>query len=181
MKLRIDDIVAEAKEIAFAEPEAEINRTLSGGPVREFHVDGPIAVTMSYYRAGSDLFFEGRLSAHVGAACARCAEEFTTLSERPFRFVLSPKSIGYEAEADLRSEDLEFSLYEGEEVDLSPLIREQILLALPTRALCRDECRGLCPHCGANLNRGDCGCRVETLDPRLAPLRSIRLRRSSQT
>ncbi len=179
MKLRIDDIAAEAKELSFAEPETEINRILAGGPVHEFHVDGPIAVRLSHYRAGSDLFFEGRLSAKVGAACARCAEEFTTLSERPFRFVLSPKSIGYEAESDLRGEDLEFSLYEGEEIDLGPLIREQVLLALPTRALCRDDCHGLCPHCGANLNRGRCACRVETLDPRLAPLRSIRLRRSS--
>jgi uncharacterized protein len=176
VKLRIDDIAAEAKELSFAEPETDVNRVLGGGPIHEFHVDGPVAVTVSYYRAGSDLFFEGRLSAHVGAACARCAEEFTTLSERPFRFVLSPRSIGYEAESDLRNEDLEFSLYEGEEIDLSPLIREQVLLALPTRALCRDECRGLCPKCGANLNRGDCGCRDQTFDPRLAPFRSIRLR-----
>jgi len=91
--------------------------------------------------------------------------------------VLSPKSVGYDSDT-LRAEDLEFSLYEGEEVDLGPLIREQVLLALPTRPLCRDDCRGLCPQCGINLNHAECGCRVETFDPRLEALRSLKLRRS---
>ncbi len=59
-------------------------------------------------------------------------------------------------------------------MDLSPLIREQVLLALPTRPLCQEDCRGLCPHCGINLNRSACGCRVETVDPRLEALRSLK-------
>ncbi len=164
--------------ISFAEPETEINRILGTGPVREFHLTGPIAVALSHYRAGTDLFFQGRLSARTGATCARCAEEFDAASDAPFRFVLSPKAVGYAVEDDLKTEDLEFSLYEGEEVDLSPLIREQVLLALPTRALCREDCRGLCPRCGANLNQGDCGCGAEAHDPRLEPLRSIRRGRS---
>ena len=48
--------------------------------------------------------------------------------------------------------------YEGEEIDLSPLLRERLLLALPTLPLCRDDCRGLCARCGADLNAGPCGC-----------------------
>jgi uncharacterized protein len=91
--------------------------------------------------------------------------------------VLSPKAIGYDDD-NLRAEDLEFSLYEGTEVDLSPLIREQVLLALPTRPLCEDDCRGLCPHCGVNLNRTTCECRVENLDPRLEAIRSLKLPRT---
>ncbi len=84
---------------------------------------------MSFYRAGMELFFAGMLKTHTGAVCARCAEDFDAAADRPFRFVLSPKSIGYDDD-NLRAEDLEFSLYEGDEVDLSPLIREQVLLAL---------------------------------------------------
>lgn len=178
MKLRIEDITGDAKSISFAEPQAEINHLLAEGPVHEFSIPAPVAVDVSYYRAGTELFFEGRLDAHVIATCARCAEQFDASTARPFRFVLAPRSIGYEKDSGLRDEDLEFSLYEGEEVDLSPLVREQVMLSLPTRALCRDDCRGLCTHCGANLNRGECGCRIETADPRLAPLRSLKLRRS---
>jgi uncharacterized protein len=181
VKLRLEDITGEAKETSFAEPEAEINRLLSEGPVREFRLAGPVAVTISYYRAGTQLFFSGQLAARTAAACARCAEEFDDARGRPFRFVLAPRVIGYESEHSLRDEDLEFSLYDGEQIDLSPLIREQVLLALPTRALCQEDCRGLCPRCGANLNRGDCGCRiepVETADSRFAALHSLKLPRS---
>ena len=142
MKIRIEDITADAKELAFAEPEQEINRILGEGPIREYHLEGPVDVSVSFYRAGTELFFEGKLKTRTGALCARCAEDFDAAGDGPFRFVLSPKSIGYDDDT-LRAEDLEFSLYEGDEVDLSPLIREQVLLALPTRPLCQEDCRGL--------------------------------------
>jgi uncharacterized protein len=177
VKIRIEDITADAKDIAFAEPELEINRILSEGPIREYHLDAPVDVAVSYYRAGTELFFTGSLISHTTAICARCAEEFDAATDRPFRFVLSPKAIGYDSDT-LRAEDLEFSLYEGSEVDLSPLIREQVLLALPTRPLCREDCLGLCPHCGINLNHAECDCASPNLDPRLEALRSIKLPRS---
>ena len=177
MKIRLEDITGEAKDLAYAEPEQEINRILGNGPIREYHLEGPVEVSVSFYRAGMELFFNGSLKARTGAVCARCAEEFDATSDRPFRFVLSPKAVGY-GDDPLRAEDLEFSLYEGDQVDLSPLIREQVLLALPTRPLCQEDCRGLCPHCGANLNHTQCGCRVETFDPRLEALRSLKLPRS---
>ena len=177
MKIRIEDITADAKALTFAEPEQEINRILGQGPIREYHLEAPVAVSVEFYRAGTELFFAGSLKTRTGAICARCAEEFDADTDRPFRFVLSPKSIGYDAD-NLRAEDLEFSLYEGTEVDLAPLIREQVLLALPTRPLCRDDCRGLCPKCGINLNRSTCSCVQDSFDPRLEALRSLKLRRS---
>ena len=179
MKLRVDDITAEAKEISFAEPEAEINRILEKGPLTEFRINEPIGVTVSYYRAGTELFFEGGLHASTTAICARCAEEFAAPSDRDFRFVLAPKAVGFGEEKDLRDEDLEFALYDGDQIDLSPLIREQFLLALPTRPLCKEDCRGLCPKCGINLNHGQCDCTVETGHPSLAALRNLKVGRPS--
>jgi uncharacterized protein len=175
--IRLEDITGEAKDLAFAEPEQEINRILGQGPIREYHLEGPVDVTVSFYRAGMELFFTGSLKAQTGAICARCAEEFDATADRPFRFVLSPKAVGY-GDDTLRAEDLEFSLYEGDHVDLSPLIREQVILALPTRPLCQEDCRGLCPHCRPNLNRTECGRVAETFDPRLEALRSLKLPRS---
>ena len=177
VKLRVDNIMADAKEISFSEPEAEINRALGRGPIREYRLEGPVSVAMTYYRAGAELFFHGEFTAATVARCARCAEEFNAPSGRSFNYVLAPRSIGDDSKGGLRTEDLEFSLYDGQEVDLTPLICEQMLLALPTRPLCREECRGLCPRCGANLNERDCGCSIESADARLAVLRSIKVHR----
>ena len=179
MKLRVDDITAEAKELSFAEPEADINRILEQGPLTEFRVQEPIGVKVSYYRAGPELFFQGDLHASTTATCARCAEEFVASSGREFRFILAPRAVGFAGEKDLHDEDLEFSLYEGDQIDLSPLIREQFLLSLPTRPLCREDCRGLCPKCGVNLNHTQCDCAQETGHPGFAALRNLKVGRSS--
>src|SRR5260370_41372993 len=155
MKLRVDDITAEAKEILFPEPEQEINGSLTEGPVREYLVEGPIAVAVSYYRAGAEVFLTGELTAHTAARCARCLDEFSAPSTRPFRYVLTPRVIG-DGEGDDEREDLEYSVYDGEEIDLTPLIREQMLLALPTQPLCSDDCRRLCPRSAPNPNARPC-------------------------
>ncbi|HEX4209580.1 MAG TPA: DUF177 domain-containing protein [Candidatus Binataceae bacterium] len=176
MKLRVDDISGEAKEIAFAEGEGTINRTLEAGPVHEFRVAGPVAVDLSYYRAGTELFFEGELTAMTAASCARCAEEFVMPSVRSFRYILVPQALVSSSEE--RGDDLEFATYSGDEVDLAPLIQEQVLLALPTRPLCKEDCRGLCPQCGINLNEHQCDCRAGQLESRLAVLRTLKLSRN---
>lgn len=177
MKLRIEEITGQAKELAFDEPVTEINRLLDQGPIHEYHLSDPVGVKLTYYRSGMDVVFDGVLTARAETICARCAEEFTTSCARPFRFVLVPKAVGVD-QGDLRAEDLEFSFYDGEEIELSPLVGEQVLLALPTRPLCKEDCRGLCPQCGANLNREVCGCRGAVPEPRLAVLRTLKVQRS---
>lgn len=179
MKLRIDDITGEAKELAFAEPELAINRTLAAGPVHEFSLTEPVAVVVSYYRAGTELLLNGELKATTIAVCARCAEEFETLSTRNFRYILVPRVIGEHNGRDERGDDLEFAVYDGDEVDLGPLVQEQVLLALPTRPLCREDCRGLCPQCGLNLNEHQCACRAGGLDSRMAIVRTLKLHRQN--
>ena len=176
MKLRVDDITAEGREISFAEPQHEVNRTLGRGTLHEY-VKAPLQVSLSYYRAGTDIFITGTLDAATTAACSRCAEECELPSHRRFRYVLAPRAMGEDKDFALKAEDLEFSFYQGEEIDLTPLIREQALLALAERPLCREDCQGLCPHCGANLNQGDCGCSPAGLDPRLSVLRTLKVGR----
>ena len=177
MKLRVDDITAEGREISFLEPQQEINRTLARGTLHEYVVKAPLRVSLSYYRAGTEIFISGALDAITTAACSRCADEFELPSHRRFRYVLAPKAMGDERDFALKAEDLEFSFYHGEEIDLTPLVREQALLALAERPLCREDCRGLCPQCGANLNQGDCGCSPAGLDRRFSVLRTLKVGR----
>lgn len=179
MKLRVEEITAEAKEIAFLEPENDVNQILDTGPVRDYRVEGPISVTISCYRAGTEVFLEGDLSASTRSMCARCAEEFVATRTRAFRYVMAPQALAGPNGGDGRSdEDIEYSYYQGEEIDLASPIREQLILALPTRALCREDCRGLCPRCGTNLNYGTCGCEKPQADPRLAVLHNLKVSRA---
>ncbi|MGH7908117.1 MAG: YceD family protein [Candidatus Binataceae bacterium] len=174
MKIKVDDIGAEVRALSFPEPETELNRLLDAGKLHETRFVEPIGVAVSYYRAGPELFFEGELIARTRAVCARCAEEFTSTTDRPFRFILSPRSL---ENVNGDAGRAEYSLYDGDEVDLTPLIREELLLAMPTRPLCREDCRGLCPHCGINLNYADCNCRPEANVLRLAVLRTLKIQR----
>ena len=82
-------------------------------------------------------------------------------------------------EIELAPGDLSQSFYEGTEVDLTPLVYEQVMLALPTRPLCGEECRGLCPQCGINRNSGQCACATEAGDPRWAALRNLKIDRGA--
>ena len=79
-----------------------------------------------------------------------------------------------EEESAIEEDDLETSYYRDEVIDLDELMREQFYLALPMKPLCREDCRGLCPQCGVNLNSGTCDCVAEWKDPRLAPLEAMK-------
>ena len=97
---------------------------------------------LSPVNSGHDLLVQGALETELRVLCDRCDE--------PFDWHLAEKSVCHEYENAF-----------GTTIDLTDDIREDILMALPQHFLCRPECLGLCPHCGANLNDGDCGCAKE--------------------
>jgi uncharacterized protein len=90
------------------------------------------------------------------------------------------KAAGGKAAADddegpeITDEDLDLFPFDGERIDLEPLFREQFVLAIPYAPLCMENCKGLCQHCGTNLNTGSCSC-APPIDPRLAPLKGLKI------
>lgn len=177
MKIALDDIKASPKQLSYTEDVEELNARLGRG-VQDFRVTRGLQIDVEYYRAGVDVFFSGAAHGEVHGSCARCLEDYAFTFERPFTFVLTPRAAGLPSHgrggAGLTVDDLELSQYEGAEVDLTPLVHEQMILALPTRPLCGEGCRGLCPQCGANLNAGACGCpAAPPRDPRLALLHGL--------
>ncbi|MBI4917982.1 MAG: DUF177 domain-containing protein [Acidobacteria bacterium] len=102
--------------------------------------------------------------------CVRCLTEFPfTFSETFELSLLHAAGVPREEEVRLDRDELEVRFYDEPELDLVELAVEQFVLAVPMKALCSEECRGLCPRCGADLNRFPCACRVEK-DGRWAPL-----------
>jgi uncharacterized protein len=177
MKIQLNDILAVEETVDYAEPVEALNQTLASA-VHDYEFTEPLQVHVTYSRARLDLFFEGEVRGRGQGTCGRCLETFPLDVAQEFSLVLTPAT-PLTGEIELAPGDLTQSFYEGTEIDLTPLMYEQIMLALPTRPLCGEECRGLCPQCGINRNTGQCSCVVEAGDPRWSALRNLKIDRGA--
>jgi uncharacterized protein len=154
------------------EPDAEDLRIL--GDVR---FDGVLQKKDQRFR------LKGRVQATLELTCGRCAEPFAwpVDTEVDLTYVPQPSGGAHPADPDveLQEEDLTTAYYRDHVLDFGEMLREQFYLAMPMRPLCGDDCKGLCPHCGTNLNVATCACDVRWQDPRLVGLQSL-LRHPSQ-
>ncbi|MBN1613297.1 MAG: DUF177 domain-containing protein [Deltaproteobacteria bacterium] len=116
------------------------------------------------------IFIEGSLEALLDQQCCRCLEIAQVPVRTAFRYVLIP-------EGSQGSEILpaEFGVYREDRIDLDPLIYEQIVLQIPMKVLCMDDCKGLCPRCGVNLNVTKCDCLAESADERFLILKDWKI------
>jgi uncharacterized protein len=141
----------------------------------DYRVAAPVALSMDVQKAGGEAFrITGRAVTRLGLTCSRCVEPFEVPFDAEFDLQYLPATNNDgEGEHELGDEDLGTGFYRDGTLDIGDLLREQFQLALPMKPLCDAECRGLCPECGTNLNRGDCTCTPRWEDPRLAPLKSL--------
>jgi uncharacterized protein len=132
-------------------------------PADAVHVTGRLST------AGSGRFyFSGHMSGHVDTQCRRCLAPAAIDVKEELHLLFAEEGTPEAEEPDVYPVPARAS-----SLDLRPAIREQWVLAAPTLALCREDCKGLCPRCGADLNLGDCSC-ATTIDPRWNDLRSLR-------
>jgi uncharacterized protein len=178
MKIPVDEIPQSPKEITYSENIEDLNKIFRRSDHPEFDFPPSLKVDVVYYKSGPDIFFNGHLRGQFFGCCGRCLENYGFTLEKDFAFVLTPEPSKAERGAEeLHSAELGLSYYSGDEIDLAPLIAEQVMLSLPTRPLCGEECRGLCKSCGANLNRESCDCSADTSDPRMAIFRTLKVGR----
>jgi len=131
--------------------------------------------TVNLTKHGHDILVRGRLQGELGLSCGRCLELFTAPVETDFDLLLVPASHGEVSEdEELSAQQLDLDFYSGEIVDLEAIIREQIILMVPLKPLCREDCNGLCPVCGANLNQVSCSCQTERSDSPFAQLAKLK-------
>jgi uncharacterized protein len=124
-----------------------------------------------------DIRLRGRLEAGLELQCARCLEPVPQEIAREFELLYRP--LGADAgrdEISVTIAEAEIGYYQGDGILLEDVLREQVLLALPLKITCREDCKGLCPHCGKNLNEEQCSCAVALEDPRWAALKDVRSR-----
>jgi len=141
----------------------------------EYRVATPVELSMDVVKSGKDVFrVAGRAVTRIELECSRCVEPFEVPVDARFelRYVPQAEAAG-EGEHEVAEDDLTTAFYREGTLDVIDLLREQFQLALPMKPLCAEGCRGLCPECGANLNRTQCDCAPVWEDPRLAPLKGL--------
>ena len=117
----------------------------------------------------------GSVKAPLEIDCTRCLTPVRRELDAVFQIDFVGREFLPESkETHLESNDLDTDILEGDEIDLTEIAREQILLNLPETTLCREECKGICPTCGKDLNEGDCRCGEDEIDPRWAALKNLK-------
>jgi uncharacterized protein len=142
----------------------------------DYRVAIPVDLSLDVEKAGSGVFLvSGRAVTRLQLECGRCLDEVEVPVDARFelRYMPEESAAGAAPEHEIHDDDLVTSFYREETLDVIELLREQFQLALPMKPLCAQSCRGLCPECGANLNRTECGCQPKWEDPRLAPLKGL--------
>lgn len=124
-----------------------------------------------------DIRMVGEFSTQVELKCARCLEPVKADLGNKFDLLYRPLQAGNTGvEVAISEADTEVSFYQGEGLELEEVLKEQVLLAVPLKPLCQEDCQGLCAQCGLNLNEGICECTVIRSDPRWAALAGIKVK-----
>jgi uncharacterized protein len=116
-------------------------------------------INVKVFRTGDKYVLDGDLEGSVRIMCDRCLEYYQRDVKTDFKLFLVQSQDTGKAEIELLEEDMEVDFIRGEEIDVDEIIQEQLYLSIPIKSLCREECLGLCPMCGHNLNNGDCQCK----------------------
>jgi len=130
------------------------------------------AVRLHVSRDGEDVVVVGDIEASVPLVCGRCLAEFRVDVQPRVDIRYGPRPL-LDNDGELGADDLDLDFYENDQLNLGALLETETTLALPMKPLCRADCRGLCPTCGANRNVADCGCASRPPDPRLAVLKDL--------
>jgi uncharacterized protein len=134
----------------------------------------PVQAQLKIKKVGTEIVINGNILTAVELQCSRCLKDFKRKFSFPFEAIFHPiEQLKEEEKHELDVEELDMGFYAKDELDLFDIIKEQVMLNLPMKALCNDFCKGICLRCGADLNAGDCSCSKKDIDPRLVSLKKF--------
>ncbi len=189
MRVKIEEIQAQGLEIKEPLAAAVVEDALKDAV--GFKLLKPGELKVKFKKLAGRAHVHGHLELLLNVPCNRCTKDVKLELPVDFELRMVPRS-----EIDKRSEDeragveddgrslragtfdvddVDAEPFDGKTIDLDPIVREQVLLALPVSVLCREDCKGLCTVCGQDLNEKDCGCERKVVDVRLAKLKDIKL------
>jgi DUF177 domain-containing protein len=190
MRVKIEAIRDEGLKLNERMSLEQLGTALEGSG---FRATEPLAVSASLRKVGGGVLLQGQFTSRVTALCKRCLADAVLELPVSFTINLVPESLARgddvlsddeqeekdrgqgESGGSFGLDDADEELFDGKVIDLEPIVREQVQLALPMNAVCREDCKGLCAHCGQNLNEKQCDCAAKYVDPRFEALKNIKL------
>jgi uncharacterized protein len=145
-------------------------------PVDErVRLTAPAAVTGKVRLSGNEVFVSGHVDTRAQIECDRCLQpvEAPVSADFTLDYITGSEYESSEV-AELTEAEMSVAVFDGEGLDVDEIVKEQILLAVPTRMLCREDCKGICPECGIDRNTGECSCGADNIDPRWAALKNFK-------
>lgn len=175
IRVKLEDIKQEGVNLALDIEPSELELE----ELEDVKVSGNLAGEASVRRSGKKIVVNLRLEFTLVMPCSRCLKDTERRFSESEKFTLITTPPSLPPEQHLEEEDLTTVFFSGEEIDLAPLFREMVILAIPMKVLCKPDCKGLCPVCGADRNEETCGHGEETEpgDPRWAGLRELMKRK----
>ena len=168
----INDLPPDGKEFVLDDQDMWLE------PLREFKMDcrivTPLKGKVFLQRADEGVLVRGNLQGEVVVPCNRCAEDTRAVIDSEFDEYEEIPAENIHARDGDHDSHVVYQMH-APMLNLAEVAWEQFMLALPSRPLCREDCKGLCPSCGANLNWTECDCKTESGDPRLAALAGLRI------
>lgn len=135
----------------------------------------PAAVSGQIRLSGNEVFVNGHFETRAQVECDRCLQPVELPVSADFELEYIPDS-EYESDgsvAELTEAEMSVAVFDGDAIDIDEIVKEQVLLAVPTRMLCREDCKGICPQCGMDRNTSECNCVTNEIDPRWAALKDL--------
>jgi len=173
---KLDEIPEEGLELRWDEEVSSLSTYLKGLSNIDFDFETPLQSEVKIKRAGRSILIAGKLQTTLRLQCVRCLKDFSYPLSSTFELTLHPvKEAPSEEETELGSEEMESSFFEGGEIHLSEIACEQIFLEIPYQPLCQQECKGLCPVCGKDLNLSSCECVKEEWTSGFSALKNLKL------
>ena len=182
MHLRIEQIKEEGLALEFEEPSESfpvLSEMVNQG---ECSFVAPIKTAVNATRIDDMIAVKGEVKTRVRLPCGRCLQEYDLPLRPRFNLTYVNRIPGMaeddkQDEVEISAAEMGLIYFEGEEINLQDGIQEHVILALPIKALCNKDCKGLCSSCGKDLNKGNCGCDHQPPDPRLAALKNLKLKK----
>lgn len=178
MKIRVQDLEIRKLEFEHQFQPGEIDLGSEVRQVGLLATDGRAELIREHHGGREtidDIRLVGKFAGQIEVSCARCLEPVVIPVSRSFDLLYRPsESAERTDEVAINEADTEIGYYSGGGMELEDSLREQILLAVPIKALCRYDCKGLCPVCGVNRNEQLCDCKQSVPDPRWATLGDLK-------
>ncbi|MGC8492402.1 MAG: YceD family protein [Syntrophobacteraceae bacterium] len=162
MRVRVDEIPDSGRTLSFRWDQEMLDRFVP--PDDPFHLKLPESLQVELFldKRTDHLTVTGTIQGALEVGCHRCLRPFLLPVDEKVDIYLVTEGRGErEDEKELEADELLYEFFDGEVIEVDELVAEQIFLGLPVKVLCSEDCRGICPGCGANLNEEACRCKAD--------------------